>query len=116
MTQVTNKDFAEIGQNPRRGQTVFLDSEDYQVTLQDRAIRYDGSGTDANTITLPPVAKAAGLIITISATIADTAALTVQDYNDDSDVWADLTLDADNDRVALYSDGIQWWQFQNVIA
>lgn len=116
MTQTTNRDFNEIGQQPRRERIVWLDSEDYQVQLEDRAIRYDGSGQDANTLTLPPVSQAKGLIFTISATIADSAALTVEDYNDDSDVWTDLTLDADNDRVALYSDGIQWWEFQNAIA
>jgi len=116
MTQVTNKDFAEVGQNPRRSQTVFLTNEDYQITLQDRAIRISVSGSDTWTLTLPPVGKAAGLIFTISVTVADTAQVAVADYNDDSDVWTDLDMDADNDRVCLYSDGIQWWQLQNAIA
>jgi hypothetical protein len=116
MTQTTNRDFNEIGQQPRRERIVWITNEDYEVQLEDRAIRWSGTGQAANTITLPPVAKAKGLIFTISATIAGSAALTVEDYNDDSDVWSDLTLDADNDRVALDSDGIQWWEFQNAIA
>jgi hypothetical protein len=114
MTQVANREFADINQVPRRGQIVFLTNEDHECSLSDRAIRWTGSGTADNTITLPPVGKAAGLTITISATIADTAQVTVEDYNDDSDVWTDVVLDVDNDRMIVYSDGVQWWQMQTV--
>jgi hypothetical protein len=67
-------------------------------------------------ITLPAVAEAAGLLFTIMATIADAQAITLQDQDDSDDYQGDWTLDADNDSIALYSDGRKWIVVNNEIA
>ena len=66
-------------------------------------------------ITLPAVAEAEGCLFEFMATIANSQAVTVQDQ-DDSDDWADLTLDTDNDYAAIYSDGRKWTIVDNEIA
>ena len=60
------------------------------------------------TVTLPPVAEAAGKFYSI--TVIDAAgAVTVQDQDDAID-WSNITtLDADLDGVLLFSDGLKWW-------
>ena len=67
------------------------------------------------TLTLPPVGEAAGKFYTI--TLIDAAgALTIQDQDDSND-WTNITtLDADNDGVMLYSDGLKWWTVASEIA
>ena len=67
------------------------------------------------TVTLPPVAEAAGKIYTI--TLIDAAgAVTIQDQDDSND-WTSITdLDADNDGVVLFSDGLKWWVLLDDVA
>lgn len=74
------------------------------------------SGNAANTVTvtLPPVHQAAGQIVFINARAGATAATTVEDYNDDAGL-SDLTLDADDDHVLLYSTGERWLTLVNGI-
>jgi len=86
-----------------------------EMTLRDQFLRVSGSSTTSTTITLPSVAEAAGLTFTITANIADTAVYLLQD-RDDSLNWTNLTLDADEDRVTLYSNGREWVVVENVIA
>lgn len=65
--------------------------------------------TGAYAITLPAVAQAAGKFFAIHTLDADqTNKVTVQD-RDDSENWADLTLDAGANGCLLYSDGRRWW-------
>lgn len=68
------------------------------------------------TLTLPPVAKAQGRLFSIIATIANAQAVTVTSQGDSDSFPGDFTLDTDNDRVLLYSDGEIWWVVSNVIA
>lgn len=72
------------------------------------------SGTGSYSLTLPAVASAQGLTFTVKV-IRSANALTLQDQ-DDSEDWSDLTLDADEDHVTLYSDGIRWSVIENGIA
>jgi len=68
--------------------------------------------TDTNdgtfTLTLPPVAEAAGKFYAIHL-IDDGGDVTVQDQDDSYDWGGDYTLDADADGVLLFSDGLKWW-------
>jgi hypothetical protein len=67
-------------------------------------------------ITLPNVSEAAGCLISIAlVTLGDDEVVTVQDQDESYD-WSDLTLDALNDGVLLYSDGHKWWVICNDIA
>jgi len=73
------------------------------------------TATDSYAITLPGVAAAKGNQFSITVTIANSKVVTVQDQNDSED-WTDLTLDADEDAVVLYSTGIRWTILENAIA
>lgn len=78
-----------------------------------------GTTTGNITVTLPPVHKAVGKIYTVhTPTIGtDTNTCTLEDDNNDSVDWnGDYTLDADNDRISLFSDGRCWWVIDNQIA
>lgn len=80
--------------------------------------------TDASTgtavATLPSVAEAAGLTFTVH--VVDAAGgVTLTDfggtsYNDSADWDGDYTLDADNDKITLQSDGRRWSVLDNSIA
>jgi len=88
------------------------------TTLTVSAARVHGTVNTANdswSLTLPPVAEAAGRLLSIYATVANSKVLTVQDQ-DDSVGWSDLTLDTDDDHVLLYSDGLRWCVILNGIA
>lgn len=76
------------------------------------------TGNTANgsfTVTLPPVAAAKGLTFNVTVTIANSKIITLADQ-DDSEDWSDLTLDADDDSVTVYSDGHRWHVIENAIA
>jgi len=80
------------------------------TTLGVDAARVHGTVNTANdswALTLPPVAEAAGRILSIYATVANSKTLTVQDQ-DDSVGWTDISLNADDEHVLLYSDGLRW--------
>lgn len=79
-----------------------------------------GEDAGAITLTLPPVVEAAGLIYSIYVPTTGTSSstdCTLEDYSDDSYDWqGDFTLDADDDRILLYSDGHAWTVLKNNIA
>jgi len=59
------------------------------------------------TITLPSVALAAGMIFTVHAPAGGTATVTVADNANDAGL-TNISLDADDEYVCLYSDGRKW--------
>lgn len=65
------------------------------------------STSGALTVTLPAVQKTKGQHFAISAKTY-VSAITIQD-NDESYDWTNISLDADNDGVLLYSDGMKYW-------
>jgi hypothetical protein len=71
--------------------------------------------TASISVTLPPVSAMEGKFVSCQVVNANSKVLTLQDADDSQD-WTDLTLDADNDGVLLYSDGIKWWVVTNDIA
>lgn len=66
-------------------------------------------------VTLAPVSKMRGKFVSVQVVNANSQAMTLQDANDSQD-WTDLTLDANNDGVLLFSDGLKWWVVTNDIA
>lgn len=71
------------------------------------------------TIKLPSVGEAAGLDFTFHATIANAKTVTVQDNGGstpESEDWADLVLDTDNDSARVWSDGRKWHRDTQEIA
>ena len=58
------------------------------------------------TLTLPPVAEAAGLTYYIRT--VDTGGHTTIQDQDDSLEWSNLTTDADGEYTTLYCDGRTW--------
>ena len=79
------------------------------LAVYEQVVLLDTDTADGTfTLTLPPVAEAAGKSYSISVVDAN-GAVTIQDQ-DDSLAWHDIaTLDADYDGVVLYSDGLRWW-------
>lgn len=74
------------------------------------------TASDDYTLYLPPVVEAAGKFYAIHGTIANSKTITLADL-DDSDDWdGDYTIDADNDGILLYSDGVRWWDVSNQIS
>jgi len=67
------------------------------------------------TLTLPPVGEAKGKFYSII--LVDAAgAVTIQDQDDSYD-WDDLsTLDADEDGILFFSDGMKWWTVASEIS
>ena len=66
--------------------------------------------TDATytlTLTLPPVAEAAGMIYSVAVQTDGGQDLTVTDKGDDTD-FDDVTFADANDRGLFYSDGVHW--------
>lgn len=61
------------------------------------------------TLSLPNVADARGRLYSITALKGATKTVTVQDQDESYDWAGDISLDADDDRVLLYSDGKRWW-------
>ena len=66
------------------------------------------------TITLPDVGAAAGLIFYVRVDVANTKVLTLEDNGNDAGL-SDLTLDADNDSIILFSTGKEWRELNNGI-
>jgi len=68
------------------------------------------SAANAFNVNLPPVQEAKGRIYTVAIITYAAAAVAVIDYKDDSeDFPATISLNANYDRVCMYSDGIHWW-------
>lgn len=83
------------------GQKVAMPSGDYSMSNLDYAVRPTGAGT----VTLPPVAEAAGRIH--SVVIRTAIAVTITNKGD-SEFWVDIALTATDDNAVLYSDGMKW--------
>lgn len=117
MVQGTSfKDTVELGQVPRRDWLTIVPVDTSVVLdIDDRVVLCSSVADAAYTMTLPSVAKAAGLIFTIHLTARTAGAYTLQDC-DDSDDWDDLTLNTAEDGVCLFSDGRKWWIIANYIA
>lgn len=73
------------------------------------------AATGNYTVTLPSVAEARGKVFFIHATRSANA-LTLTHAGDSRNWGGDYTLDADNDGIALLSDGRKWWAICNQIA
>ena len=76
--------------------------------VNDQVVRASTTGT-AFTITLPNVVEAKGRIYTIYMVARSaTDDITIQDLGADTGL-SDITLNAADERVALYSDGYHWY-------
>ncbi len=94
-------------------ENILMASAAATLRLDQRIVQADTSG-GAFAITLPPVNEAIGMMFSFRVAVAGNA-LTVQDQNE-SEGWADITLDAVNDRVVVYSDGVSWHTLASAIA
>jgi len=92
----------------------------FQLVQADGAQTYDMKSTDhivivnsghtsnTMTLTLPPVQECAGGLYYIGAPLGDTGnTTTVEDNNGDA-ALSDLTMDADDDHILLFSTGHRW--------
>uniref|UniRef100_A0A6M3JTV1 Uncharacterized protein n=1 Tax=viral metagenome TaxID=1070528 RepID=A0A6M3JTV1_9ZZZZ len=83
----------------------------YQMTVRNSLVLCDTTD-GAITVTLPPVAEAAGKIFTIGLDTDGGTDVTVTDYQTDSwystDIF-DITMADAGDGNCLYSDGKAWW-------
>lgn len=86
-----------------------VDNENYSATLQDRVLRV-ASDTSAVTITLPNAAEYAGRFISIIAPDGGTNTVTVTDKDGSVDFQGDYSLNAADDGIVLFSDGLKWWE------
>jgi hypothetical protein len=99
----------------QRGKIVFKTAA-ATIGLNERTIKCTANtATDSYTLTLPSVSDAMGMIFSFSATIANAKVITVA-HAGDSENWTNLTLDTDNDRATLYSNGVAWCVIENAIA
>lgn len=90
------------------GKFLAVDNEDVTLGVNDQVVEV-ASNTDAVTITLPFVSDVPGKMFFINAPDGNTNTVTVQD-NDESHDWkGDYSLDANDDHLALISDGRKWW-------
>lgn len=86
------------------------------LALNDTVVRVAASATFDATIYLPHVSEAKGMSYSILATDADTGdVVTIADLSD-SENWSNLTLNATNEGVVLYSDGRKWWTIASTIS
>lgn len=83
-----------------------IDDTDTELTIRDQVVRVTSDGA-AVTVTLPSVAEAKGLMFDIEALTGATQTVTVEDNSDDAGL-SDISLDADNEYVVLWSNGISW--------
>ena len=77
-----------------------------QMTTSDYVVR--PSASSAIVVTLPPVTDAKGRFYSIFARLASGANTITITHKDDSEGWTDIVLDAADEGVLLYSDGIRW--------
>jgi len=82
---------------------------DYYMAPWETTVIIDSAANDFDVV-LPPVAEAKGRLYTVAIITYGSDAVAVIDYKDDSeDFPATIALDANYDRVLMYSDGIHWW-------
>lgn len=99
-----------------RDRTVFKTSVNGSVTnfnleVYETDVRVDSSSV-ACTVTLPYVAEAKGVIMTVTQVGTGTNNITVQD-RDESSNWTDVVLNAAGEYVIVRSDGIKWHVVQS---
>ena len=92
-------------------------AQTYAMKHTDHIVIVNSGHTDNTmTLTLPPVHEAMGQFYYIEATLGDTGnTTTIEDDNGDT-ALSDLTLDADDDYILLYSNGRRWLTIFNGIA
>ncbi|KKL19887.1 hypothetical protein LCGC14_2460970 [marine sediment metagenome] len=84
---------------------------DVSLGAEDQVVRAStvSGGGGAFTITLPSVVAAKGRFYSIFMVARNSAEnITVQDKGDDTGL-SDITLNAADERVLLYSDGFHWY-------
>jgi len=86
----------------------------YDIDLRDRLI-YIPSTAQTFTLTLPKVDEAMGLMFSIQCYLC-ASAVTLQDNDESFDFGGDYTLDATNDNITLYSNGMKWIEVHEDIA
>ena len=113
-----------VGREQKRSGITYIDSTDADsddyvfLGVNDTVVRCLASADDY-TLFLPSVALAMGKFYAIHATIANSKTVLVLHLASDSDDWDGSTgydLDADNDGILLYSDGIRWWDCSNQVS
>ena len=83
----------------------------YSMSIRDTIVRASTviGGGGAFVITLPPVAKAAYRMYSIMmAALNGSEYITLEDYKNDAG-FSNVTLNAVNDQILLYSDGYFWY-------
>ena len=84
---------------------------DVELQVYQQTIRaYADVHSNDITVTLPNVTEACGKIYSILARDADNVnTVIIEDNNNDSEQWGgDYILDAPQDFIMLYSDGLKW--------
>ena len=90
----------------RTSYTYYMAPYDTQIIIE--------SSSQVITIYLPPVIDAKGKIYSIFLVDRNSKTHVVDDYKDDSEGFVGITLDADDERVLMYSDGFAWWNVCNL--
>lgn len=88
----------------------FVTDDDLTMTAAMNVVEVTLTGTETGTVTLPPVAEAAGQMYVIRAVDAG-GGCTLTDNADDAG-FADVALDADGESTVLLSDGKYWNELQ----
>ncbi len=78
------------------------------MNIRQRSYIIITDNTNATTMTLPPVAEAAGMIFLFYLVTDGGQNVTITDDADDAD-FTDVTMDTENDAFVLVSDGIHWF-------
>lgn len=101
-------------------------SNDYQMDVADLNV-FLTIVAATMTLTLPPVALAAGRTYTVTCIARTAGQVTIRDYRNSGDAGGDsydfgeygaaqLQLDAEKDRVKIYSNGVSWFVDSEAIA
>lgn len=83
----------------------------YSLTSLIRHLMVTTNGANAITVTLPPVAEAAGQIYSVVLDVDGGVNCTVTDAGDDAD-FTDIVLDDEDDFCVLISNGVKWMFLQ----
>lgn len=90
---------------------------DITLDRYDEVVRVSATPTTGTiVITLAPVNECAGRHVAIHARDADGTNFVIVQDQDESEDWADITLDGPLDGVLLYSDGMKWWTASTDVA
>lgn len=107
----------DVREKVSRAKDVFLTSSatvtTYQMGIADLVVRVTTDGSNAITVTLPPVSLARGNIYTVILVTDGGVNLTLEDFNGDA-AKDDLTFADVGDMACLYSDGYKWYLIGSV--